>query len=172
MCATDGATPGDPNRQVAVNGDTYQYLSSNETLPAQRFQFDECVTSGWNDAIKEYGQIKPVDTPGPPLCVTVDKDGYDDETGYEALHAMSIKGCGANNDAGSPLEQQWFYANYISDGDFTPRIDFTFTGNPNNASQLTTFGETGDANGWIVGAEALDSPVPLSLSLFNVTVVL
>ncbi|CAO1628823.1 unnamed protein product [Parajaminaea phylloscopi] len=159
-----GAQFGVPNDPIGLRGER-QYLSTLSDLPAQRFQFDECKTDGWNDEVKEYGQIKPLDTAGGYTCVTAAS-----EPNYAQINPLNIQQCGDYN--GGVLNQQWFYANYIGGGDnLAPRVEFTLTGNPNDPSRLTTFGRTQDSDGAVVGAEPLNSPVPTTMALFDVEIV-
>lgn len=121
---------------------------------------DECKTDGWNDdGPREYGQIKPVNLADQVVCVTADESAS-----HGPQHTLSVADCSDYN--GGILNQQWFYANYVSDGDLTPRVELTLEGNPANPSDLTTFGSTDG----IVGVQPLNSPSPLSVALFDVTI--
>ncbi|CAO1615406.1 unnamed protein product [Parajaminaea phylloscopi] len=167
-----GATYGVPNQVVGLADQPDTHLTSNPSAKPIRFQFDECQTDGWNgDGTQEYGQIKPLDQVY--SCLTTDADPYKGQGGPEAFYPLTVQNCGANNDAGSILERQWFYANYIdTPGDqLSPRVEFTFKGDPKNPSSLTTFEERSAEDNYLVGAEALDTPSPLSLALFDVNIV-
>lgn len=85
----------------------------------------------------------------------------------DGYNYISIAPCGSYN--GGILEKQWFYANYVDDGDLSPRVELTFEGYPGNSSRLDTYGEQVDDQR--VYAQVLNTPSPMSIALFNVAII-